>query len=131
MADERERVAGTMRRINDAWLASRVDDLAPMVHDEIVTVLPGFAGRVQGRKTFLRGFRDFVENAKVLQFRDGEHQVDVVGTTAVVNVDYEMVYERSAERYRVTGRDVWVFQNQGDAWLAVWRAMLDLNETPA
>jgi hypothetical protein len=131
MADERERVAETMRRITSAWVERRVNDLTPFVHPEIVTALPGFVGRAQGRDRFIAGFRDFTENATLHHFREGECQVDVIDNTAVVNVDYEMVYERSAERYRVTGRDVWVFQKQGDAWLAMWRTMLDLTETPA
>jgi len=131
VSDERERVAGTMRWITDAWLAGRVDDLGPMVHDEIVMVIPGFAGRVQGRETFVAGFRDFCENAKIRDFREREQQIDVVGDTAVVNFDYEMLYERSAAQYRVTGRDLWVFAKQGAEWLAVWRTMLDLSETPA
>jgi len=28
-------------------------------------------------------------------------------------------------------RDLWVFEKHSDAWVAVWRTMLDLNETPA
>src|SRR5262245_59779208 len=129
MRDERERVATTMRQINDAWLAKRVDDLAAMVHGEIVMVFPGFAGRIQGRAAFLAWFRDFCENATVHQFNQDEHQIDVAGETAVVNFGYEMLYERSSKKYRATGRDLWVFEKNGDTWLAVWRALLDVNET--
>lgn len=131
MGDEHRRIAETMRQINDAWLASRIDDVAPLIHDEIVMALPGFAGRVPGREAFLAGFRDFAETATVLHFRGGEHQIDVVGDTAVVTFGYEMLYERSAARYQVTGRDLWVFEKDANAWRAVWRTMLDLNETPA
>lgn len=42
-----------------------------------------------------------------------------------------MVYERSEERYRATGRDLWVFEKQGEAWIGVWRAMLEMKEDPA
>lgn len=35
------------------------------------------------------------------------------------------------ERYCATSRDLWIFQQQGHAWLAVWRTMLDLNENAA
>jgi hypothetical protein len=42
-----------------------------------------------------------------------------------------MVYERSAKRYRATGRDLWVFRREGHGWIAVWRAMLDTAEQPA
>ena len=89
-SDERARVTATMRQITAARLAGRVDDLAPIVHDEIVMFLPGFAGRNERRETFLGGFHDFCENATTLDFREGEQQVDVVGPTAVVNVAYEL-----------------------------------------
>src|SRR5262245_45669707 len=133
MADEskREDALATMRRINRAWLDGRIDDLAPMVHPEIVMVFPGFSGRMQGREGFLAGFRDFCENAKIQELHEHDHQADVAGDTAVVTFRYEMVYERSGKRYRTTGRDLWVFQNEGGAWIAVWRAMLDLEENPA
>lgn len=130
MTDTQRQVAEAMQRINDAWLAGRVDDLAPLVHDEVVMVIPGFAGRIQGREPFLAGFRDFCGNATVRQFEPGEHQVDVVGDTAFVTFGYEMVYERAGQASRVTGRDLWVFARRDRAWIAVWRTMLDTLETP-
>jgi hypothetical protein len=126
-----ESVIATIRRINRLWLDGQVEDLGPMVHPEIVMVFPGFTGRMQGRQAFLAGFRDFCENAKVHEFRDHDHQSDVAGNTAVATFQYEMLYERSGKRYRSTGRDLWVFQSQGDAWIAVWRAMLAMQEEAA
>ena len=133
MVDEskREDAAAAMRVINQAWLDGQIEDLAPMVHPEIVMVFPNFAGRIQGRKDFLAGFRDFCQNASIQEFRERDQQVDVAGDTAVVTFRYDMVYERSGKRYCATGRDLWVFQKQGRAWIAVWRAMLDMEENPA
>jgi hypothetical protein len=128
---EGEGVVAVMRRINAAWLGGRVEDLAALVHPTVVMVFPGFAGRAQGRERLLAGFRDFCQNAIVREFREDDQQVDVVGDTAVVSFRYEMLYERSAKRYRATGRDLWVFARHGETWLAVWRAMLDSNENPA
>ncbi len=128
---QRESAAATMRRINGAWLEGRVEDLAPMVHPEIVMVFPGFTGSRQGREDFLAGFRDFCENAKIQEFREHQQPVDVAGDTAVVTFRYEMVYERSGKRYRSTGRDLWVFQSQDGVWMAVWRTMLDMEENGA
>ena len=130
MSAERDRVAAAMRQINEAWLRGRVDDLGALVHDDIVMVFPGFAGRMRGKEPFLAGFRDFCQNATVHEFKEHDRQIDVVGATAVVTFPYEMVYERSAQRYRATGRDLWVFDKHGDSWLAVWRAMLDVHEDP-
>ena len=126
-----EAAAEAMRRINQTWLGGRVDEIAPLLHPEIVMVFPVFAGRVVGREEFLAGFRDFCENATVNEFREEEQHVDVVGDTAVASFRYEMVYTRSGNQYRATGRDLWVFQHQSDAWIAVWRTMLDMDEKPA
>jgi ketosteroid isomerase-like protein len=133
MAEEskREGAATTMRQINRTWLEGRVDDLAPLVHPEIVMVFPGFAGRIQGREVFLAGFREFCRSARIQEFREHDNQVDVAGDTAVISFRYDLVYERSGERYRSIGRDLWVFQQQGAEWIAVWRTMLDLEEKSA
>jgi len=124
-------VAETMHAINQAWLEQRVDDMAPALDPGIVMVFPGFSGRIQGREPFLAGFRDFVQSATLHGFHDHDHQVDVVGDTAVITFPYEMVYTRSGERDRATGRDLWIFQKQGAAWVAVWRTMMDLSESAA
>jgi ketosteroid isomerase-like protein len=123
--------AAAMRQINQAWLDGRVEDLAPLVHPEIVMVFPGFAGRIQGRDVVLAGFRDFLQNATIQEFREHDHQVDVADDTAVVTFRYDMVYERSGKRYHSTGRDLWVFRKQAEAWIAVWRTMLDSEENAA
>jgi len=120
-----------LRQINEAWLAGRVDAMAPLLHPEIVMVFPGFAGKIQGREELLAGFRDFCEHATVHEFREHDHQVDAIGDTAVLSFRYEMLYERSGKRNRATGRDLWVFQKLEQTWTAVWRTMLDMTENPA
>jgi uncharacterized protein (TIGR02246 family) len=128
---DREAVAATLQRINDAWRAKRPADLGPLFHPDIVLAVPGFAGRATGRDALVAGFADFCTNATVHEYRESDHQVDVIGDTAVAAVAFDMVYERSGARYRATGRDLWVFGRQGGEWLAVWRTMLDVAEQPA
>ena len=38
-----EAVAATMGRINRAWLDGQVEDLGPLLHPEVVMVVPGFS----------------------------------------------------------------------------------------
>ena len=128
---KRQTAAAAMSEINEAWLRGRVEDLAPLVHSEMVMVLPDFAGKIQGREEFLAGFREFCQNATIQEFQEHDRQVDVAGDTAVIAFRYEMVYVRLGERYRANGRDLWVFQKQGGAWIAVWRAMLEMKENAA
>ena len=133
MADdsERARLIAAMRQVNDAWLGGRFEELAAAVHPNVVMVFPGFVGRVEGREAFVAGFREFFKNAIVHDYQEREAQIDVAGKTAVVTFQYEMVYERAAERYRATGRDLWIFEKDAQAWIAVWRTMLDMQEKAA
>jgi ketosteroid isomerase-like protein len=131
MTSEHQPVAEAMARINRAWLGGAIDDLRPLVHPDVVFVVPGFAASVQGRERFLAGFADFVANARVHQLDESDVVVSEVGDTGVVCVRFEMVYERGGARYRSTGRDLWVFQRDGAGWIAVWRTMLDLTDDPA
>ena len=84
-----------------------------------------------GKGSLSWGVRDFCQNAKVHSFREDDHQVDVAGSVAAVTFRYEMVYEREGKRFRSTGRDLWLFQSQNESWIAVWRTMLDVAESPA
>ena len=123
-------VAATMRRINQVWLDGHVEALAALVDPEIVMVPPGFSERTQGREGFLASFRDFCQSATIHQFHHYDERIDVAADTAVVTFRFDMIYQRSGESYYSTGRDLWVFQNRGGNWIAVWRTMLDLEERP-
>jgi ketosteroid isomerase-like protein len=124
-------VAEALRMINNCWLERRPRDLAPLLHPEIVLVIPGFAGRISGRDALIEGFVDFCENARVVSFKESDLQVDQFADTAVVSFAFDMVYEREGSRYHSTGRDFWVFTRQDGSWLACWRSMLDVREEPA
>jgi uncharacterized protein DUF4440 len=127
----REEVSAALQRINRAWLERRTDDLVPLLHPEITLVFPGFAGRAEGREAIVAGFADFCQNATIQEYREANHQTDVIGDTAVASFTYEMLYEQSGKRSRATGRDLWIFARQGSEWLAVWRTMLDIAEQSA
>ena len=128
---QRESAERVMRLINGAWLRGRIEDLEPVLHADVVMLLPGWTGRVQGKQEFLAGFRDFLQSSKIHEFNEQDLQVDAAGSAAVITFRFEMVYERDGARFRSTGRDLWVFQKQGTGWVAVWRTMLDLEDNPA
>jgi hypothetical protein len=119
-----------LKRIDQAWLTGRVNDLGRFFHDSMTMVFPGFAGRIAGRETMIAGFKEFCESAKVHEYNPSDLQVDVIDNTAVASFKFEMVYEQQGASYRSTGRDFWVFSRGVDGWHAVWRTMIDLNEEP-
>lgn len=134
MTDIRPDVAGvseTLQQINRLWLDNRPQDLRPYLHPGIVMAYPGFQGRAEGRDTLIAGFVDFCDNAKIESYTESGQQIDLTGNTAVATLRFEMVYTRDGASWHSTGRDLWVFEWQGDRWLAVWRTMLDVAEEPA
>jgi ketosteroid isomerase-like protein len=90
-------------------------------------LVPGH-GRVEGTEALVQSFVDMCENARVHEFEERDRQIDVFGDAAIASLAFTMVYERSGETYRATGKDVWVFSRGGGGWRAVYRTMLDLAE---
>lgn len=128
---EREaQVAAALRRINHAWLNGHPDEIADLVHEDVVFLFPGFSASSAGREAFVTGFREFCSTARVQACEESDPQMHVVGATGVASVRFEMIYERADGRYRATGRDLWVFEERDGDWLAVWRTILDLSEEP-
>ncbi len=128
--NEIEQVSTLVDRINEAWVAGRLDELAELVDDDIVMVFPGFEGRSEGKPAFVAGFEDFVENAELERFEESDRQIDVKGDAAVASFAFEIVYGREGRRYLSTGRDLWVFARRDAGWRPVWRTMLDVGERP-
>ena len=124
-------VAKALRRITAAWRAGTPDRMAPMLADQIVTVAPGFEGRAVGREALIESFETFGREAKVLTYEQGALEVDAGDRVAVGQYRFDMVYERAGARWRSTGWDVWVFEKRGADWVAVWRTMQGITETPA
>lgn len=127
-ADERDAVAAALRRINDAWLDGRTDDLASLFHEDIVLAASGFSSRTVGRDAAVAAFAAFAGRSRVVMYRELGVQVDRAADTAVAVLSFEMIHETDGARYRSAGRDMWVFALHAGCWLAVWRAMLDVRE---
>ena len=125
---DREAVVTALMRLKDAWLEERYADLLPLVHEQAVLVTPEFSGRVVGRDVAVAGFVEFGQSAKVHTLEMGDVQADVIEDTAIGSFAFVMVYERERQRFLARGRDMWVFTRRDGAWLAVWRAIVGLEE---
>lgn len=133
MIDEPTRTAvlAVLDRITAAWRGGHPEDMAPYLDEHVVMAFPGFVGFVEGRRTLIDSFAEFAREARVHDYSQGEVRVDGSGDVAVAQHPFEMVYEREGARWRSTGWDVWVFHRRGPEWIAVWRTMQALAETPA
>ena len=122
-------VHDALAAINRAWRENRPLEMRAHLDPNVTMVLPGFRGQVVGRDALLASFVEFSANARVLEYRESDKQIQIIGGCAVASFRFEMVYERPGYRERSSGRDLWVFQRTRGKWRAVWRTMLDLTGT--
>ena len=128
MADPVSEVRQSMDTINHAWRSGNVAEMTSLIHPDIVMKFPGFSAEMVGRTRLLAGFEEFCLNAHVVEYEESDHQINVIGDSAVVSFRFDMLYERSKYRERSKGRDLWVFHHEGTNWVAVWRTMVELTE---
>jgi len=130
MTDETD-VRDIVSAINRAWQRCDAEALMPLFHEDVVMLLPGGAGTVQGRAALVESFREFSTNARVHDYREEGLRIDLFGATAIATYRFTMIYERDAGKRESTGRDLYVFERSEERWQAVYRAMFDLDERAA
>jgi Domain of unknown function (DUF4440) len=115
--------------INKAWRNGQPMEMYDYLHPDITMALPGFKEKVVGRHTFLASFVEFCANAQVIKYVEADENINVVDKVAIASFKFEMIYDRAAYRARSIGRDVWAFEHAGDGWVAVWRTMIEIDES--
>lgn len=120
-ADE---VRAVVRRLNDAWIHGRMDELAAAFHPDVVVVAPSFVARAAGREACVRGYADFVSHAVLHRVQVEPAEVDVFGPMAIAVCPYSMDYTMEGKRWRGDGRDLMVLVQEDGAWKVVWRLLM-------
>jgi uncharacterized protein DUF4440 len=112
-----------IKNINQAWLMERFEELDQYLHPEVIYVQPKSAGRLEGRAACVSSYRDFVSQATIREYRDGQAQVNLFGSTAVATYPFHILYELAGESYRENGYDTLVFAKNEGVWRVVWRTI--------
>ena len=127
MSDQILSPSQRVAQLNREWVERHLDHLSQHCWEDVVLVLPGGTGRVQGRDAVVASFRDFTTTCELLEWSDRDWHVDHCGATAVVSYVFTMKYRRAGEVWRATGRDLYVLE-QKSGWQIAWRTMLDIQE---
>ncbi|HYE79315.1 MAG TPA: nuclear transport factor 2 family protein [bacterium] len=123
MSDAGE-VRDLITAINQAWLNRQWDNLGSYFHQDLVNVMPGFAGRAEGRDAAVASYREFMTAAEVEDFIQSDEVVDLFVDTAIATCKFDIKWTEGAQAYHETGHEVLVFQREGGVWLAIWRMMV-------
>lgn len=110
-----------IKEINEGWLRKDFDPLEKYFHPEVVMVFPKFQGRVKGKEELIQSYRDFVNKGEILDYKQENSGVDVVGDSAMAAYRFEMIYLMDGKRYHECGYDMFSFIRKQGQWRIVWR----------
>lgn len=113
-----------VHRLNRAWQSGRIDDLAPLFHEQAVIVDSTHELLAEGRSACVESYRTFVASATVEVYEEGEAGVRMVGPVAFVTVPFEMAYRTGGGSYREAGSDALALVWEDDRWQVVWRQLV-------
>ena len=126
--DPESKLHDTMSAINRAWRENRPSEMRPYLHPHITVVFPGFSGTAAGMDALIGGFDEWCSNARVVEYKESDEQIQIVDNVGFVSFRFDMLYERASYSEKSTGRDIWAFELIEGRWLAIWRTMVDLKE---
>jgi len=118
----KQEVLSTLKKINNCWAGEgNVEKLNEYFHMDIVVFEPGRKERRVGKKECIDGWKSFVDNNKINYWKESEHLVQLYneGNSAVVTYYWEISTENNGRNFISKGRDMFVFVNEDDKWLAV------------
>jgi|SRR4030095_3915592 uncharacterized protein (TIGR02246 family) len=117
-------IQNVVRKVNDAWLKGNVASLSDCFHEDMVIRGPGFQELCRGRAACVKSYEDFLAQANVEEFKEAPATIDVFGSTAIANFEWQMTYQLSGKQYREPGSDTLVLTNERGRWLVLWRLVL-------
>ena len=118
-------VRRTLDRLNLAWREKRFRDMEPYLDENIVMKGPGLKQLGRGRSMLVQSYVDFMGKSTITAYEESNHQVDILGLTAVATYDWSMTWEQSDKGESAAGHDMFVFERRDSRWVA-WVAVLRL-----
>ena len=122
--DDGREICELVRKINEAWVQGRPEELAEYFHRDMVILHPDLETRAAGRAACVEGYADFCRQATIHRFEPSEPAIEVFGETAIAVYRWEIAYEMKGQSFKEAGRDLFVFIQEGGKWQAVWRTLI-------
>lgn len=119
-----------MRRLQDAWLNNRLDELERYYHPRVVLLPPGGGEPVEGRDAVIGSYVQFTKAADVDRFEINGLHVDLFDATALATVRFEIAYTMENETHRERGVEILVLKRSSDRWSIIWRTQIPRGTSP-
>jgi uncharacterized protein (TIGR02246 family) len=118
-----------VRESNRAWSSGSLHELADFFDERVVLIKPGMTGRLDGREAVVATYAAYNMHCRTQSFEEREHEVAIVGDTAVVTYRFEIRYEAVADgtQHDDVAQEVLVLRKT-DRWRAVFRTQTEPEE---
>lgn len=110
-----------VREANPAWTGDRPQEVSDLFHSDAVVVSPDGRVAARGRDAIVASFVEYCEQARTHSFEELDHDVRIVGDTAVLTYAFAVSYDIRGVRYDERGREILDFARDGGRWAVVWR----------
>src|SRR6266498_4047709 len=101
-------VLATLGRLSEAWRNRRYAELEGLFDERVIVILPGFAGRLEGREALVRSYQEFMERASLEEYREDTPTIDTWADTAVAYYHWSMTWTAGGKTERGSGHDLFV-----------------------
>ena len=112
--------------INKSWLNKKTEYLNDFFHEEMIITDSNFNKLAGNKKECVASYESFIKQAKILSFAEHDINIEIIGTTAIVNYIFDISWKVNNSISSEKGRDVFVFEFTNGKWLAVCRTLLPI-----
>jgi len=106
---EHSEIEAFIRAMNRVWTEAWDENkFRQYIHPDAVAIVPTTPGRLEGRDAYVAGWRSFVEAAKIYEWTETDHRIQVYagGQCSVVTYLFTIRFEMAGQPVTMRGRDM-------------------------
>ena len=113
---------------NEYWMHARVDEIIPLLHEDVVFTGPDYKTHIRGRSDCIQTLRDFISVGYTHHFEIINNQIHTWQEVSNCIIEYTIDYEIKGKRLKEHGFEQWTIINDNDALKMLGRVLLKINK---
>ncbi len=106
---------------NSYSLAGERDKVESMLQKDVVFFNQVGSNRLVGREACLETIDEYGKSAKTHSFEILKREINVWDSTAIIEMEYEVIYEYMNKNHHEKGKEIWTLIQTNDQWQMIYR----------